>query len=115
MTEILLVFGIFGALGAVLLFLNAFLGPKRFHPVKDTPFECGSPELETGLKPYNVKFAVVAFLFLVFDIEIVFFFPWAVVFRELGGEGLAVMGVFIFVLAVGFVYAWKKGAFQWDS
>lgn len=115
MTDFLLVFAVFGTLGAALLFLNALLGPKRFNPVKDTPFECGSPALESGLKPYNVKFAVVAFLFLVFDIEIVFFFPWAVVFRELGGEGLAVMGVFVFVLAVGFIYAWKKGAFQWDS
>jgi len=114
MTEVLLVFAVFGALGAVLLFLNALLGPRRFSPLKDTPFECGSPVLESEIKPYSVKFAVVAFLFLVFDIEIVFFFPWAVVFRELKGPGLAVMGVFVFVLAVGFAYAWKKGAFEWD-
>lgn len=115
MIEVLLVFAVFGALGAVLLFLNALFGPKRFSALKDTPFECGSPALEPEIKPFSVKFAVVAFLFLVFDIEIVFFFPWAVVFRELGGAGLAVMGVFVFVLAVGFAYAWKKGAFQWDS
>lgn len=115
MTEVLVVFVLFGALGAALLFMNSLLGPRRHSPVKDTPFECGSPPLEREIKPFPVKYYLVAFLFLVFDIEIVFFFPWAVVFRELGPAGLAVMGAFVFVLAVGFAYAWKKGAFQWDS
>ncbi len=115
MIELVLVFAVFGALGVALLFMNKLLGPRRFSPLKDTPFECGSPPLESEIKPFSIKFYVVAFLFLIFDIEIVFFFPWAVVFRELGASGLAVMGAFVLILAVGFIYAWKKGAFQWDS
>ncbi|HEX9901592.1 MAG TPA: NADH-quinone oxidoreductase subunit A [Acidobacteriota bacterium] len=114
MIELLLVFLVFGILGVLLLSMNWLLGPKRSTPLKETPFECGSPPLETGIKPFSIKFAVIAFLFLIFDIEIIFFFPWALVFREMTSEGMAVMAVFVLVLAVGFVYAWRKGAFQWD-
>jgi NADH-quinone oxidoreductase subunit A len=114
MIELLLVFTVFGVLGVLLLFMNKLLGPRRTTPLKETPFECGSPALESGIKPFSIKFAVISFLFLIFDIEIVFLFPWALVFREISAEGLAVMGVFVLVLAVGFIYAWRKGAFQWD-
>lgn len=106
---------IFGLLGAVLAVINKILGPKRSSPTKDMPFECGSPYLQDGIRPVPVKFYLVAFLFLLFDIEVVFFFPWALVFKELGTTGLIVMFAYIFVLALGFIYAWKKGAFQWEQ
>ena len=114
MIELVLVFAVFGALGALLLFMNKLLGPRGTAPQKQTPFECGSPPLEADIKPFSIKFAVVAFLFLVFDVEIAFFFPWATVFRELSAEGLAAMGFFVLVLVVGFVYAWRQGAFRWE-
>ena len=115
MEALFIVLLIFGLLGAVLAVINKILGPKRSSPTKDMPFECGSPYLQDGIRPVPVKFYLVAFLFLLFDIEVVFFFPWALVFKELGTTGLIVMFAYIFVLALGFIYAWKKGAFQWEQ
>lgn len=114
MVEIFLVFLVFGFMGFVLLIMNKFLGPKRSNPVKETPFECGSPYLQEGIVPVPIKFYLVAFLFLIFDIEVVFFFPWALIFKEMGTTALVVMFAYILVIVLGFVYAWKKGAFQWD-
>jgi NADH-quinone oxidoreductase subunit A len=114
MIELLLVFLVFGILGVLLLSMNWLLGPKRSTPLKETPFECGSPALQSDIKPFSIKFAVIAFLFLIFDVEIAFFFPWAMVFREMSADGLAAMGFFVLVLVVGFAYAWRKGAFQWE-
>ena len=114
MVELVLVFAVFGALGAMLLFMNKLLGPQGTAPRKQTPFECGSPVLQPIIKPFSIKFAVIAFLFLIFDVEIAFFFPWATVFRELPGEALAAMGFFVLVLVAGFIYAWRQGAFQWE-
>jgi len=108
------VFLIFGALGVVLLSMNALLGPKKSNPAKEQPFECGSPYLQADIRPVSIKFYLVAFLFLLFDIEVVFFFPWALVFKEMKGPALAVMLVYAGILAAGFLYAWKKGAFEWD-
>jgi NADH-quinone oxidoreductase subunit A len=115
MIELLIVFLIFGALGAVLVVMNKILGPRKTNPLKETPFECGSPFLQKGIGPIPIKFYLVAFLFLLFDIEVVFFFPWALVFKEIGLPALIVMFAYMFVLVVGFVYAWKKGAFQWEK
>jgi len=112
--EILIVFCVFGLLSLLMLFLNRLLGPRSTNPAKEQPFECGSPPLETGIKPYAVKFYLVAFLFLLFDVEVVFFFPWALVFKEMRSRAALVMGAYVLVLLVGFVYAWRKGAFQWE-
>jgi len=112
--EILVVFVVFGLLALVMLFLNRLLGPRNTNPAKEQPFECGSPPLEAEIKPYHVKFYLVALLFLLFDIEVVFFFPWALIFKEMKGLAGPVMLVYVAVLLVGFVYAWRKGAFQWD-
>jgi NADH-quinone oxidoreductase subunit A len=112
--EILIVFGVFGLLGVVMLFLNRLLGPRSTNPAKEQPFECGSPPLETEIKPYGLKFYLVALIFLVFDVEVVFFFPWALVFKEMGMRAGLVMLVYVGILLVGFVYAWRKGAFQWE-
>ncbi len=114
MIEIFLVFLIFGFLGVVLIFMNKFLGPRRTNPTKETPFECGSPYLQEEINPVPIKFYLVAFLFLLFDIEVIFFFPWALIFKEMGLIALIVMFAYIFVIVLGFIYAWKKGAFEWD-
>jgi NADH-quinone oxidoreductase subunit A len=112
--ELFLVFLIFGLLGLVLIFMNTLLGPKSTNPTKEQPFECGSPYLQKGINPFPIKFYLVAFLFLLFDVEVVFFFPWALVFKEMKSPALIVMMAYIAVLVVGFVYAWKKGAFEWE-
>ena len=115
MIELFFVFLIFGILGGVLVVMNKFLGPRRSNASKNQPFECGSPYLEEGIKPIPIKFYLVAFLFLLFDIEVVFFFPWALVFRDLGMTALIIMFAYMAVLVLGFVYAWKKGAFEWEK
>lgn len=114
MVELALVFLIFGGLGLILISMNKLLGPSRTNPAKEQPFECGSPYLEKGIKPFPVKFYLVAFIFLLFDVEVVFFFPWALVFKEMAGPGLWIMFAYLAVLVLGLVYAWKKGAFEWD-
>ena len=115
MIELFIVFLIFGLLGVVLIFMNKLLGPSRTNPTKEKQFECGSPYLQDGINPVPIKFYIVAFLFLLFDIEVVFFFPWALVFKEMGLTALIVMFAYVFILVVGFIYAWKKGAFQWEN
>jgi len=112
--ELVFVFLIFGLLGVVLLAMNALLGPKKTNPTKQQPFECGSPYLEKDIKPFPIKFSLVAFVFLLFDIEIVFFFPWALIFKEMRGPAFLIMLAYTAVLVAGFAYAWKKGAFEWD-
>jgi NADH-quinone oxidoreductase subunit A len=114
MIELFLVFLIFGLLGTVMLLMNKLLGPRSTNPTKESPFECGSPYLQKDINPFPIKFYLVAFLFLLFDIEVVFFFPWALIFKEMGLTALIVMFAYIFVLILGFIYAWKKGAFQWE-
>jgi len=114
MIELFLVFLIFGLLGVVLIFMNKLLGPRRSNPFKEKPFECGSPYLQEEIKPFPIKFYLIAFIFLLFEIEVVFFFPWALIFREMGLTALIVMFAYIFVLVIGFIYAWKKGAFKWE-
>jgi NADH-quinone oxidoreductase subunit A len=112
--ELFLVFLVFGALGVLLISMNRLLGPSRSNPAKESPFECGSPYLQKGLNPFPIKFYLVAFLFLLFDIEVVFFFPWALIFKEMKGTALAVMFAYLAILILGLIYAWKKGAFEWD-
>src|SRR3989338_7431416 len=94
----------------LLLFSNLLLGPKRPHPIKAQPFECGVEPIALPAGRLPVHFYVVAMLFVVFDVELVFLFPWAVLVRELGWFGLLEMGFFLAIVVAGFVYAWKKGA-----
>ena len=112
--ELIFVFLIFGLLGILLVFMNALLGPKKTNPAKEKPFECGSPYLQDEIKPFPIKFALVAFIFLLFDVEVVFFFPWALIFREMKGPAVVIMASYGAILISGFIYAWKKGAFVWD-
>jgi NADH-quinone oxidoreductase subunit A len=103
-----------GAIGLMFLLMSVFLGPKKRHPVKDSPFECGIPSegYDKGAMP--VRFYVMAMLFIIFDVELAFLFPWSVVFRTLGLFGFLEMLVFFIIVGVGFIYAWKIGALEWD-
>jgi len=112
--EVFFVFLIFGLLGLILIFMNKLLGPSRTNPAKEQPFECGSPYLQKGINPFPIKFYLVAFIFLLFDVEVVFFFPWALIFKEIPGTALIIMMAYLAVLGIGFIYAWKKGAFEWE-
>src|SRR3990172_2121674 len=94
--------------------LGHLLGPRRPTPRKSSPYESGMTPIGPGTRRLPVKFYLVAVLFILFDIEVIFFLPWAVVFKQLGLFGLIEMFVFIAVLLVGYVYAWKKGALEWE-
>lgn len=103
-----------GAIAGSVILLSSILGPKRRHPVKDTPFECGIESEGMVHTPFSVKFYLVALLFILFDVELAFLFPWAVVFRGLGWSGFVEMFIFVLIVGVGFVYAWKMGALEWQ-
>jgi NADH-quinone oxidoreductase subunit A len=111
---ILLVLFIAIVMVILLSFLSWLLGPKRPSAIKATAFECGSESSGTARDRFGVKFYVVALLFIVFDVEAVFIYPWAVLFKELAWTGLITMSVFIFTLVIGLVYVWKKGALEWE-
>jgi len=99
--------------GLVVIIGHAF-GPRRPTSRKSQPYESGMTPIGPGTRRLPVRFYLVAVLFILFDIEIVFFFPWAVVFRQLGVFGLVEMLIFISILLVGYFYAWKKGALEWE-
>jgi NADH-quinone oxidoreductase subunit A len=101
--------------GFLLLGLANTLGPRRPNPVKMAPFECGSVPVGSARDRFGVKFYVVALLFIVFDIEAVFLFPWAVLFTELGWAGYVEMLIFVATLVVGLAYVWKKGVIDWNE
>jgi NADH-quinone oxidoreductase subunit A len=111
----LLVFLILGAVcGLVPITLGFCLGARRANLEKNSPYECGFPPFENARRPFDVRFYLIAILFIIFDLEIVFLFPFAVVFRKIGWPGFVAMGVFLGLLLVGFIYEWKKGALEWE-
>ncbi len=113
---ILVTFLLAGGIATLIIILNALLGPKnKMNPVKAEPFECGIEPIGIVNGRMNVKFYLIAMLFILFDVEIVWFFPWAVILRKLGWTGIFEMFTFVFVLMLGYVYAWKKGALQWEK
>jgi NADH-quinone oxidoreductase subunit A len=93
---------------------NMLLGPKATNPVKHEPFECGNPATGSAYGRFNVRFYMTAILFILFDVEVVFLYPWGLLFRDLGLFGLFEMLTFMLVLGVGLLYAWRKGALEWD-
>jgi NADH-quinone oxidoreductase subunit A len=103
-----------GLIAAMFIIMSTFLGPKKRNPVKDTPFECGLPSEGYPPGAMPVRFYIMAMLFIVFDVELAFLFPWAVVFRSLGLFGFFEMLIFFVVVGAGFVYAWKMGALEWE-
>ncbi len=102
------------ALAALVVILGTIFGPKRNTPAKMMPYESGITPIGPGTRRMHVRFYLIAVLFILFDIEVIFFLPWAVVFRSLGLFALLEMLVFVVILLVGYIYAWKKGAFEWE-
>jgi NADH-quinone oxidoreductase subunit A len=102
------------AFGVVSLLLGWFVRPNRPYRAKLIPYESGSPLFSDARLQFPMRYYIIAMLFVIFDIEIVFLFPWAVAYRKLGLVGLVEMGVFLGILLVGFWYAWKKGALEWE-
>jgi NADH-quinone oxidoreductase subunit A len=96
------------------VFASHFLGPRRTNLAKASPYECGMTTVGPTHQTIPIKYYIVAMLFLVFDLEVVFLYPWAVVFRELGIFGFVEMMIFIFILLLGFIYVWKRGALEWE-
>jgi NADH-quinone oxidoreductase subunit A len=103
------------AVGGVMLVLSWWMGPRtRRATIHDSPYECGIVPTGDARRRFDVKFYLVAMLFILFDVEIVFLFPWAVMFDSLGGLAVLVMVEFLLILIVGYAYVWRKGALEWD-
>jgi len=96
------------------LIVSALVGPRKPTPAKLTSYESGMPPIGSARRRFSIKYYLTAVLFILFDIEIIFFYPWAVLFRDLGWFGFVEMGVFTLILLAGFVYVWKKGGFEWE-
>jgi len=102
------------AIGVILLALGFLLGRGRKDSAKLSAYECGFDAFENSRMKFDVRYYLVAILFIIFDLEIAFLFPWAISMDGIGLFGVLAMGVFLFVLIVGFIYEWKKGALEWD-
>ena len=111
---IIVAFVLAGAIAGTMVLLASTLGRKRPSAVKLEPFECGMTPFSLPGGKLAIKFYLTAILFILFDVELVFLYPWAVVYRKLGMLGLVEMGVFLGILMVGFVYAWDNGALEWQ-
>ena len=102
------------AVGVVPMVLGKLLGPNRPDPEKLSPYECGFEAFEDARMKFDVRYYLVAILFILFDLEIAFLFPWAVVINDIGLPGFLAMMLFLGILVVGFVYEWMKGALEWE-
>ena len=103
-----------GLLGVTALLIGRIMGPKRPNADKNSPYECGFPAFDDARLPFDVRYYLVAILFIIFDLETAFLVPWAIVFREIGWFGMIAMGIFLGLLVIGFIYEWKKGALEWE-
>ena len=102
------------AVGVLPVAMGFLLAPSRPDPEKLSPYECGFEAFEDARMKFDVRYYLVAILFILFDLETAFLFPWGVALRDIGWEGYVSMVVFLFVFIVGFVYIWKKGALDWE-
>lgn len=112
--QLALMFVIGAAMSVAFVTISHFLMPSSRNPNKAEPYECGVVPAGDARAPYNVHYYLVAVLFVLFDLEAVFIYPWAISLRQLGSVALVEMFVFIAILLVGYVYAWKKGVFEWE-
>ena len=110
---VLIILAIALALVAVVMLIQVSVGPRRRFAEKQEPFECGERQIVSPHRRFSVKFYLVAILFVVFDVEAVFFYPWGATFREVGVPGLIAMCLFTVPLVVGLAYEWAKGALEW--
>jgi NADH-quinone oxidoreductase subunit A len=111
---ILVFIAISAVLGVALLATGGLLGPRRPDSEKLSPYECGFEAFEDTRTRFDVRYYLVAILFIIFDLEIAFFIPWALVLDRLGTFGLAAMSIFVLELVIGFFYLWRKGALEWE-
>ena len=111
---ILMVFAVGAVVAGALLGIPALIAPKRPSPVKLEPFECGKPPVALPEGRFAIKFSTIAIFFIIFDIELVFLWPWATIYRDLGWFGFLEMVVFLGVLMLGFLYIWKKRGLEWE-
>lgn len=110
---VLLGLGLGFAGGSVLL--SQFVGPRKPTPEKSAPYECGVPPVGDARERQSVKFYLVAMIFLLFDIEVAFLYPWAIAFRTLGWVGFIQIVTFFLLLVTGYIYVWRKGVFDWSG
>jgi len=111
---ILLLFMILGGLASFILYLSRVIGPKEMTDAKARPFESGIPGMVSHRGSLSVRYYLIAMIFILFDIEVVFLYPWAVLFRRLGFFGFVEGMIFLGILTVGLVYAWRKGGLEWE-
>ena len=113
-TTILIAFGLAAAIAGAMLIVPSLIAPRRLTPVKVEPFECGKDPVAISEGRFAIKFSTVAILFILIDIELLFVWPWAMVYRKLGLFGFGSMLVFLAILMLGFVYIWRKGGLEWE-
>ncbi len=101
-------------MGSMFIMMGKMLGPSRPYADKNSPYECGFEAFEDSRMKFDVRYYLVAILFIIFDLEIAFMFPWAIVLDQIGTFGLVAMAVFLGVLTIGFIYEWKKGGLEWE-
>ncbi len=111
---IIIFVGLCGVIGLALLVAPFIVAVRRPDPVKVSAYECGFDAFDDARMKFDVRFYLVAILFIIFDLEVAFLFPWAVAFRDVGWFGFWSMMIFLAVLTVGFIYEWRKGALEWD-
>ncbi len=111
---ILVFIGIGIAFGIGPIVIGAIMGPHRPDEAKTSPYECGFEAFEDSRMTFDVRYYLVAILFIIFDLEIAFLFPWAIVMNEMGWFGFTSMMIFLGILVIGFIYEWKKGALEWE-
>ncbi len=102
------------AVGTGPILIGFFLGKREPDSEKNSPYECGFEAFEDARMKFDVRFYLVAILFIIFDLEIAFLFPWAVVFDQVGVVGFTAVMIFLAILVIGFIYEWKKGALEWE-
>ena len=102
------------ATAAGMIVATSLIGPKKYFAEKMEPFECGESQIVSSKRRFSVKFYLVALFFVIFDIEAVFVYPWAVLFKDLGWFGFVEMMIFIAILTIGLIYVWRRGALEWE-
>src|SRR3954469_16596083 len=111
---ILIFIGLAAVLGAVLMVVPLVIAPSKPDPEKLSAYECGFPAFDDARMKFDVRFYLVSILFIIFDLEVAFLFPWAITLKSIGAFGFWSMVLFLAVLTVGFIYEWKKGALEWE-
>ncbi len=111
---VLIMFFLAAATAGGMLIATSLIGPKKVFADKMEPFECGESPIVSPKLRFSVKFYLIALFFVIFDVEVVFVYPWAVLFNELGLFGFIEMMIFLSILTIGLIYVWKRGALEWD-